>query len=83
MFTLSIAARYGCGMVIFTAAMLAVTLVPQAAAPVSPGRQARATVTILTSAPLRFTEIERNRPNILRESRVRGTAQTIKLVEFE
>ena len=73
-------------MVTFAAALLAATLVPQAVAPVSPGRQARATVTILTSAPLRFGEIERTRPNSLRESRVRntdGSVDKVKLVEFQ
>ena len=73
-------------MVIVVAAALAATLVPQAPAPVSPGRQAQATVTILASAELRFSEIEKSHPKALRESRVRvadGSVQTIRLVEFE
>jgi hypothetical protein len=56
---------------------------PQAAAPV---RQARATVTILSAAPLRFSEIERERPHLLRQSVVRsadGSVQVLKLVEFQ
>jgi hypothetical protein len=73
-------------MVIFTAAMLAATLVPQAAAPVSPGRQARATVTILTSEQLRFSQIAKTQPGRLRDSRIRGAAgsrETVRLVEFQ
>jgi hypothetical protein len=73
-------------MVIFAAAALAATLVPQASTPVSPGRQATATVTILTSASLRFSDIAKHRPKELREARVRtadGSVQTVKLVEFE
>lgn len=86
LFTIACVARYAFGMVIFAAAMLAATLVPQAVAPVSPERQARATVTILTSSTLRFAEIERTQPKSLRESRVRGadgTVEKIKLVEFQ
>ena len=73
-------------MVIVVAAALAATLVPQAPAPVSPGRQAQATVTILASAALRFSEIEKNHPKALREAKVRsadGSVETVKLVEFE
>jgi hypothetical protein len=73
-------------MVIFVSAALAATLVPQAPAPVSPGRQAQATVTILSSASLRFSEIERSHSKKLREARVRaadGSVETVKLVEFE
>lgn len=53
---------------------------------VAPERQARAVVTILSGAPLRFSEIEREHPEMLRESRVRaadGSVETVKLVEFE
>jgi hypothetical protein len=53
---------------------------------VAPERQARAMVTILSGAPLRFSEIERERPLELRESRVRGangSIETVKLVEFQ
>jgi len=85
-FTISPLARYALGMVIFVSAALAATLVPQAPAPVSPERQAQATVTILASAPLRFSEIEKNHPKKLREARVRaadGSVETVKLVEFE
>jgi len=56
---------------------------PQA---VAPERQARATVTILPAAALRFSEIERTRPEILRDTHVRapdGSRQPAKLVEFE
>jgi hypothetical protein len=70
-------------MVIFAAAALAATLVPT---PVSPGRQATVTVTILASASLRFAEIEKRHPKTLRETRVRaadGSVAPVKLVEFE
>ena len=82
-FTISAAGRYQCGMVIFALAALAAAMPP---APVSPGRQAQATVTILSSASLRFAEIEKARPEALRETRVRtadGSLQTVRLVEFE
>ena len=85
-FTISAAARYAVGMVIFALAALAATLGPQAPAPVSPGRQATATVTILSAASLRFSDIDKTHPNKLRETRVRaadGSVQTVKLVEFE
>lgn len=73
-------------MVIFVTAALAATLEPQAPAPASPGRQAQATVTILASASLRFSEIEATDPSLLRETRVRaadGAVETVRLVEFE
>ena len=79
-------ARYVTGMVIFAIAALAATLVPHAPAPASPGRQAQATVTILASAALRFSEIDKNYPKKLRQTHVRatdGSVQTVKLVEFE
>ena len=56
---------------------------PQAAAPV---RQAQATVTILPAARLHFSEIERDQPQSLRQSVVRGadgTVEVMKLVEFQ
>ena len=56
---------------------------PQAVAPV---RQARATVTILPAARLRFSDIEREQPKSLRESVARGadgSVETLKLVEFQ
>ena len=56
---------------------------PQA---VAPERQARATVTIRPAASLRFADIERDRPQLLRDSRVRGAdgaLETLRLVEFE
>jgi hypothetical protein len=91
LFTIGAAARYRPGMVIvapfaLAAAALAATLVPQAVAPASPERQAQATVTILPSAQLRFSEIERDQPLALRQSVVRGadgSTETVKLVEFQ
>ena len=82
-FTISAAGRYQCGMVIF--AILAATVVP-VPVPASPERQARAMVTIVSNAALRFAEIEKSRPKALRETRVRsadGSLQTVRLVEFE
>jgi hypothetical protein len=67
-------------------AALAATLVPQAQAPVAPQRQAQATVTILSNAQVRFSEIERDRPRAMRQSVVRGpdgSVETVKLVEFQ
>ena len=86
MFTISAAARYDPGMVIAAAAALAATLVPHAPARTAPDRQARATVTILAAAPLRFSEIERRNPKVLRDSKVRrrdGSTEIVRLVEFE
>ena len=86
MFTIGAAARYVLRMVIFVAAALAATLVPQARAPVSPERQAQAMVIILPSASLRFSEIERTNPRALRKTHIRGAdgkPETVKLVEFE
>ena len=90
-FTIGAPERYGFGMVIFASlalasAALAVPLEPvepQAAVPV---RQARATVTILSAARLRFAEIEREQPKSLRETVVRaadGSVEVLKLVEFQ
>ncbi|MEO6582218.1 MAG: hypothetical protein ABIN68_05370 [Sphingomicrobium sp.] len=59
---------------------------PQVTAPTFPGRQAQAAVTILTSATLRFSQIEKRDPRKLREARVRtadGSVATVRLVEFE
>lgn len=73
-------------MVILAAAALAATLVPQALAQVAPQRQARAMVTILSSAQLRFGEIDRDQPHMLRETRIRtadGSLETVRLVEFQ
>ena len=90
-FTISAAARYGFGMVTFASLALAAAALtvpleraePQASAPV---RQATVTVTILGSARLHFSQIEKTSPGSLRESRVRqpdGSRQTVKLVEFQ
>ena len=54
--------------------------------PAEPRRQARATVRILSGAPVRFAEIEAERPKVLRSTVVRstdGTTQPAKLLEFE
>jgi hypothetical protein len=56
---------------------------PQA---VAPERQAQATVTILPAARLRFSEIEREQPRLMRETLIRapdGSTQRAKLVEFQ
>ena len=90
-FTIPPPRRYALGMVIFASlalasATLAVPLEaaePQAAVPV---RQARATVTILSAASLRFADIERDQRQSLRKTVVRaadGSAEVIKLVEFQ
>ena len=85
-FTISLVLRYASRMVTFVIAALAANLVQQVPAPVSPGRQARATVIILSSVPLHFADIEKTRPGALRNSRVRGangSEKAVRLVEFE
>ena len=55
-------------------------------APVRPRFQARATVRILSGAPVRFAEIETERPRALRKTEIRssdGTLRPAKLLEFE
>ena len=90
-FTIGAPERYAFGMVIFASLALATATLavplervePQAAVPV---RQARATVTILTAAKLRFTDIERDQPKSLRQTVIRaadGSVEVIKLVEFQ
>ena len=90
-FTICSPKRYGVGMVIvvslaLAAAALSVPLErvePQAAGPM---RQAQAVVTILPGAALRFAQIERERPRVLRETAVRrpdGSVEQVRLVEFE
>ena len=90
-FTIRASRRYAFGMVIFASLALASTTLavplepvePQAAVPV---RQARATVTILSAASLRFADIEREQPKLLRETVVRsadGSVEVLKLVEFQ
>ena len=90
-FTIAAPERYAFGMVIFASLALATAALavplervePQAAPPV---RQAQVTVTILSAAPLRFAEIERDEPQRLRETSVRrpdGSSEPVKLVEFE
>ena len=82
-FTISSAERYLCDMIVFALAALAAAIPP---APVSPGRQAQATVTIVSSASLRFAEIEKAHPKALRDTRVRaadGSMANVRLVEFE
>ena len=54
--------------------------------PVAPQRQAQATVTIVASAALRFSEIEKTQPERLREAQVRaadGSTATVRLVEYQ
>ena len=90
-FTICAAERYAFGMVIFASLALATAALavplervePQA---VAPERQAKATVTILPAASLRFSELEQTRPEIFRETVIRGSdgsPQPVKLVEFE
>lgn len=67
------------------AAALAVPLERAEHQAAEPVRQASATVTILRSEPLRFAEIERERPQSLRETLVRGadgSVEKLRLVEF-
>jgi hypothetical protein len=90
-FTIGAPERYGFGMVIFASlalasAALAVPLEPVEPQAAVPARQARATVTILSAAKLRFADIEREQPKSLRETVVRaadGSVEVLKLVEFQ
>lgn len=73
---------------VFLAALAVAAQPPLNASPLptSAMRQARATVTILSAAPLRFHEIERSSPDQLRDTHVRatdGTMQPARLVEFQ
>ena len=77
-------------MVILAAAALAAAASAQEAvqpsAPIAAQRQAQAIVRIVQSAAVRFSEIERDRPEVLRETVIRGpngTTETAKLVEFQ
>jgi len=69
---------------IILAAILAAT--PMPLEPVAPERQARAVVRILKGEALRFAELEKFDPHVLRETTVRspeGTEEKARLVEFE
>ena len=90
-FTIWAAERYAGGMVIVTSlalatAALAVPLERVEPHAVAPERQAQVTVIILPAARLRFSEIEREQPMLLRETVIRapdGSTQPAKLVEFQ
>jgi hypothetical protein len=90
-FTIAAPERYAFWMVIFASlalasAPLAVPLEPVEPQAAVPERQARATVTILSAAKLRFADIERDQPKSLRETAVRGadgSIEVLKLVEFQ
>ncbi len=72
-------------MLIFSAFVAAVSTA-QVPALAAPERQAQAMVRILSSAPLRFSEIARDQPQRLRETIVRrrdGSTERLKLVELE
>ena len=63
------------------AAAIAVT-----ATPVAPARQARATVRIVRVEPVRFAEVERQRPQDLRSTVVRssdGRTEPARLLEYQ
>ena len=67
-------------MLLFTAAIAATV------SPVSPDRQARATVRILRVEPVHFKEIERQRPELLRSTIVRnrdGRVEAARLLEYQ
>ncbi len=89
-FTIGAAERYESGMVIVASLALATAALavplervePQA---VAPERQAQATVTILAAAALRFSELEKTRPEMFRDTHIRtpgGSTQPARLVEF-
>jgi hypothetical protein len=54
--------------------------------PAAPDRQARATVRILRVEPIRFQEIERERPELLRSTNLRtqdGRTEPARLIEYQ
>jgi hypothetical protein len=68
------------------AAAIAVATAAVPAEPAKPRRQATATVRIVRAHTLRFAEIERSQPKLLRSSVIRGRdgqPQAARLVEFE
>ncbi len=87
LFTILAAGRYGFGMVIFASLALATAGLAVPLERVEPqARQARATVTILPAARLHFSDIEREHPELLRESAARGadgSVEALRLVEFQ
>ena len=67
-------------------AALAVSPQPAEQQAVAPARQAQATVTIVSAATIRFAELERSQPELLRDTQVDdadGSTQPARLVEFE
>ena len=61
-------------------------IVVQPVAPVAVTRQVRATVRIVSGPPLRFKDIEKTQPTLLRDSKVRGvdgSLQAARLIEFQ
>ena len=59
---------------------------PAPAPQATPARQARAMVTIISGAKLRFAEIEKRQPQLFRLSTVRapdGSPQAARLVEYQ
>ena len=66
------------------AAALAATATPSE--PVAPESQARAVVRILKGEAVRFAEVEKNDPQLLRETTVHspeGAEEKARLIEFE
>ena len=69
-------------MLLLAAAIATASTVSQAV----PDRQARATVRIMRAEPVRFLEIERRQPGLLRSTLVgtrEGTPQPARLLEYQ
>ena len=72
----------GAMLLIATAAILAAPNATQAV----PERQARATVRIIRVEPIRFQEIERRQPEMLRQSLIKsqdGKSEPARLLEYQ
>lgn len=72
--------RLAVTMLLFAAAIAASTM------PTVPDRQARATVRIVRVEPVRFAEIEQQRPQDLRSAVIRssdGRTETARLLEYQ
>ncbi|HVH38046.1 MAG TPA: hypothetical protein VM757_05615 [Sphingomicrobium sp.] len=66
--------------------LLIAAVIATTATPAVPDRQARASVRIVRVEPLRFAEIERLQPNLLRDAIIRtrdGRIEPARLLEYQ
>ena len=79
-------ARYVFAMLFLAAAAVAASAQqPPVRGPVAPSAQARATIRILSGATVRFGQVRADGDGIERNTIIRteGSAQTVKLIEFQ